>query len=117
MTVARIMEVLASRSFRFVTEDDLQRGLAEAFTADGIPFEREVPLTKRDRIDFVTGQIGVEVKIGGALSALTEQLLRYSKSDRVKELVLVTSHLRLGNLPLEIGGKRLTIVTLSRGFA
>lgn len=117
MTAARIMEAIATRSFRFVSEDDLQRGLAEAFAADGFSFVREVPLSKRDRIDFLVGDVGIEVKIGGALSALTEQLLRYAKADRVRELVLVTSHQRLGNLPREIGGKKLTVVTLSRAFA
>lgn len=117
MTVARILEALTTRAFRFVSEDDLQRGLAEAFTADGIAFEREAPLSKRDRIDFMIGGVGIEVKTGGALAALTEQLIRYAAADRVRELVLVTSHLRLANLPRTIGGKKLTVITLPRAFA
>lgn len=114
--VAAISAALASRAFRFVTEDDLQRGIAEAFVADGITHGREVVLSKKDRIDFMVGRVGLEVKIGGSISALTAQLIRYAGLPEIDELVLVTSQYRLGNLPATIGGKPLTVVTIPRGF-
>lgn len=116
MTTAAIIAALAGHSFRFGTEEEFQNGIAWALAESGIECQREADLDQRDRIDFLVGRVGVEVKIKGSLTKLTAQLLRYAQHDAVDELVLVTSERRLANLPLRLNDKKLTVVTISRGF-
>jgi dihydrodipicolinate synthase/N-acetylneuraminate lyase len=115
--VADIVAALAGRSFRFADEAQLQAGIAEALGADGIAFEREARLDGKNRIDFLIGRVGVEVKVGGSLTDVTTQLMRYAARDEIDELVLVTSRLRHDRMPLKLNGKSLTVVTLARAFA
>lgn len=71
-----------------------------------MPYEREVILSPKDRIDFlVNGNIGIELKIKGAVSALTEQLERYATHDKIEVLVLVTTKTRLTGIPTIMNGK------------
>ena len=68
-------------------------------------------------IDFlIDGKIGLEIKIKGSPSAVTRQLMRYFECAMLKELVLVTGRAKLWNLPREILGKRLTVVSLWETF-
>lgn len=86
--------------------------------AHAIPFEREKVLDEKyGTIDFlVDGRIGLEIKIKGSPSAVARQLLRYFECGQVAELVLVTGRAKLGQLPREILGKKLTVVTLWETF-
>jgi hypothetical protein len=113
MTVARI---LGGVRFRFTDEAELQRGIAEALT-EWKP-EREVVLGPKDRIDFLLWGVGIEIKVKGGISKLTRQLHRYAQHERINALVLVTSReqYRL-QLPPELNGKRLHVVSLMGGFA
>lgn len=113
----RVVSAVAANSYRFANEDDLQRGIARALANAEIAFEREVVLRRSDRIDFLCGPIGIEVKVDGSISALTRQLMRYAESDRVRAIVLVTSRSRLGvQLPLSMNGKIVSVVNVG-GFA
>lgn len=86
--------------------------------ANAIPFEREKMLPeKAGTIDFfVDGRIGIEIKIKGSPSAVTRQLMRYFKCEVISELLLVTGRTKLGNLPKEILGKKLTVMSLWETF-
>jgi hypothetical protein len=113
-----IERAMLSRRFNFSTEKDLQTGVAVALTDFGIPFEREVVLSPKDRIDFLLpGGLGLEVKLEGSISALTRQLHRYAQLEAITELAIVVTRTRLLNLPLEIGGKRLHRILVMRAFA
>lgn len=116
--VSVIVKALKSRRFNYSNEKDLQEGIERVLRENRIPFEREKILAaKAGTIDFlVDGRIGVEIKIKGSPSAVTRQLIRYFECTEIGELVLVTGRAKLGNLPREILGKKLTVVSLWETF-
>jgi hypothetical protein len=74
----------------------------------GCEFRWEVWLDgdKRNRIDFVVGRIGVELKVDGSPAAVLRQLDRYAAAAELDAVTLVTTrraHLR--GLPSELRGK------------
>lgn len=105
--------VLSSRRYRFTTERELGDGITELLTQYGIPFEREAIVADTDRIDFLVGRIGVELKTKGSPSAVAAQLLRYAQNSAFDGLILVTSRTQLSRLPDTLHGKPLWIVNLS----
>lgn len=104
-TAPELVRMLAGYRYDLTSEDDLQQGLAEAMLRERVEFQKEVRLSPRDRIDFMVGRVGVEVKVGGSLSALIRQLYRYAEHQEVDSLVLVSSRIRLDRLPDTILGK------------
>lgn len=116
VTGADVAAAITLAHFVYRAEDQLQEGIAAALTAAGMPVTREVRLTARDRVDLLTGRVGVEVKVAGAADAVLRQLQRYATSDRIDELVLVTTRAHHRALPTQIGGKPLTVIAL-RGVA
>jgi hypothetical protein len=91
VTAPDLLSLISSTRFRFPDEDALQRGLEQLFTEKGIGYQREVRLSARDRIDFMVGNIGVEVKIGGGEHDVERQLFRYAEHPEVENLILVTT--------------------------
>ena len=97
VTPERLARLLRSYRFRHTSEDALQRAIVQVLTNEGIPFEREVKLGPKDRIDFMLpGGVGIELKVKGSATNVARQLQRYAKSDRITALVLVTSRLQAG---------------------
>lgn len=89
----------------------LHRAVAECLTKAGIPFRAEAVIGPRCRIDFLAEGVGIEVKMGKpAAGRLREQLLRYALCPDVKELLLLLE--KSVHLPPEIGGKRVTVMSL-----
>lgn len=109
-TIAAIKGALAGRVFNFWSELELQDGVRFSLERGGLAFEREVSLTRSDRIDFVVGTVGIEVKTGGSLAALTRQLFRYAQCDRIGALLVVTSKHRLSCVPHEILGRPVHVI-------
>lgn len=94
-------------------EYDLHRLVARALEDAGIDFSHEVPLGKGRRIDFLCGEIGIEVKRGRpAPGLLTKQLAGYLQSERLTALILVTE--RSASVPPLIGGKPVKVLSLNR---
>jgi hypothetical protein len=96
------------------TESELQRWMAarlgriEGFTCN---LEREVELAPGDRIDFLLGGVGLELKVQGGPNEIARQLFRYSASARVLELVLFSTRAtHAQRFPSELGGKPLYVV-------
>ena len=119
----RVAAAIARHRFRFDRERDLQDGIALALEGASIGFRREVHLTTREAlasglraagcIDFlVDGGVGLEVKIGGTLAAVTRQLHRYAHASGVDSLLLVTAKKALDRLPDALVGKPLRVVHL-----
>lgn len=111
-----VVQALSTVRFNFATEDDLQLGIGQALGT--IPHEREVILAGAGRIDFLVGDVGIEAKIKGGISAITRQLARYAQHDRIGALVVVTAkeQHRL-QIPGELGGKPIRVVCLRRGIS
>ena len=111
--LARFLE-----SFRYATSSEavLQEGIAEALGRAGVAFEREVELLPGDRIDFLAGPIGVEIKLAAGLSQVTRQLHRYAQSTRISELLLVTGSVRLARVPRSLNDKPVHVAALLGGL-
>ncbi len=116
MTAKEIANALYNRRFHFSNEKDLQRGIAQALTDLKLDFRPEVSLTKQDRIDFLIGDIGIEVKVDSPQSLVTRQLWRYAQCSEVQFLILVTTRSKHLNLPAEINGKPVYLVYLLNSF-
>lgn len=90
---ARVARALEGLSACFANEGDLQGAVSEALAAAGIEHQRERQLGAAGRIDLLTGDgVGVECKIGGSLSSIVAQLLRYLDAPECRGgVVLVTT--------------------------
>lgn len=91
-------------------ESDISEAVADAFTRTGIAFQREVWLNDTDRIDYMVGRIGVELKLKGTVSAVTRQLARYADSDLIDELILVTTRYTHRGIVNTLRGKPVTVL-------
>lgn len=111
-----ILRLLGAHRFNFTSEEELQAGIALALAP--LSPEREVILDGASRIDFMIGSVGLEVKIGGGISALTRQLARYATHPAVSALVVVTAkeQHRL-QLPSVLNGKPLHVIALRGGIS
>ena len=115
---------LSPQAFRCGNEAELQKAIHDLLRKDLGLFGmigREVPLSATDRIDFLIptedGGLGIEVKVDGSTSAVARQLQRYAESDRVTELLLLTTLRR--HAPLDgttLAGKPVHVLRLKGGF-
>lgn len=112
MTCDQIADLLRIQRFNFGSELELQDGIESVLRSAGLEYEREFKLGPCSRIDFLAGDVGVEIKIGGSLQAATRQLHRYAGSDRIGALILVSSRLFHDYFPEVLGGKPLRVVNL-----
>lgn len=108
-----LISAIVAHRFRYVSEAELQEGLAQVLAASGFGFSREHALSRADRIDFLVGTVGLEVKIDGGLSEVTRQVHRYLKYAELEGLVLVTTRAMHQRLPTTILGKPVGIAYLS----
>ena len=115
---ADLRALLLGSTFHFQNEADLQEGFAMLLTAHGVPFQREVRLSKKDRIDFlVDGGLGVELKVAMSAASVLRQLHRYAEHEEIAALLLVTrcaSHCRLP--PAAPNGKQIWVEYLQGAF-
>ena len=106
--VAAITAAVSAWRYTYLDEHYLQAGLAAALNAAAIAYQREVVLGPRDRIDFLAGTVGIEVKVAGSPARVAAQLLRYAHSDRVDALVLITTRRKHRALPPTLADVPLT---------
>lgn len=113
-----IVSLIRAHRFDLSSEDALQQGLAQVLSGSSFKHQREVALTKADRIDFMVEGCGIEVKVdGGALAAL-RQLHRYAQHRDVKSLLLVTTRAsHVGQLPTTMNEKPVQAVVLYGAFS
>jgi hypothetical protein len=94
-------------------ERQLHEMIAAALNEAGIAAKHEAMIAPRCRIDFLAGDIGIEVK-RGRLDAkrLASQAARYLSSPLVSKLILVTTD--RAPLPETIHGKPVVVFGLNR---
>jgi hypothetical protein len=112
-TATQVADVIRGQRYRYADEHDLQAGIAAALEQAGIPARREVPLSSTDRVDFLAGTIGIEIKVAGQTASVRRQLARYARSLEVSELILVTTRSAHRPMPPTLEGKPVHIVWLS----
>jgi hypothetical protein len=118
-TSVMIAALLQRHRFTCVNEDEVQFAISDLLYDAGVSFEREVALSKGDRIDFMVGapaRLGVEVKTQGTPVSVLRQLHRYAQHETVEALLLVTTQQRHRVLPDRVDGKKLTLVVLAGAF-
>ena len=94
-------------------EYDLHRLVMDALDAAQIPWEHEVKLAPRCRIDLMCGNVGIEIKRGKVERArILEQLRKYAACEQVQGLILVTE--KTVPLPRTIYGKPVRLICLNR---
>lgn len=117
MTAADVTDLLARYRIMGLAESVVQDQIERALRQEGIAYEREVELAPGDRIDFMVGTVGIEVKIKGTRAQIIRQLARYVRNDRVEEIVLAaTSRRVLASAPDEITGMHITKHLLQGGL-
>jgi hypothetical protein len=110
----RVTDVLSRTRFLIDDEKRLQASIADALTSAGLSFEREVRLSPRDVIDYVSDRVGIEAKVKGSKRAILRQVQRYAGSDRLDAIVVITA-VALG-LPDQINGKPVRMVSIGRAW-
>lgn len=124
-----IRNLLRAHQYRHANEIELHGGISDVLTRAGLTPQREVHLSERDRLDFLVDlpraggppvTLGIEVKIAGEPGDVRRQLERYAGSDRVGELMLVTTrykHLLAIPRVLDVGGTPtpVTVTLINRG--
>lgn len=110
----RILDVLRASRFRYTNEDGLQFAIAVALTNGRIPFEREVRLEHASRIDFLAGDVGIEVKVAGSAANVRRQIDRYCRNDRIAALILLTDRVRHLTVPDRSNGKPVHVVSIAK---
>jgi F0F1-type ATP synthase delta subunit len=107
-----LAKLIRNTVFRFSDEAALQDGIEVLLQRHGLDYRREMILSPQDRIDFMVGDIGIEVKVASPLSSVQRQLFRYAKDQRVKSLILVTTRAMHKQCPEELLGKSVEVVHL-----
>jgi hypothetical protein len=107
--MAALSELIRSRRYVYASEVELHAQLEQVMLDARLPVLRELRLSSRDRIDFLIGDVGIEVKVKGERTPL-RQLTRYAGYSTVSGLLLVTT--RAAALPPLLGGKPAAVVSL-----
>ncbi len=85
-------------------EMDIHQMVGQRLAEAGLIYQHEARIGKGCRIDYLVGDVGVEIKKGKPIAAvLQKQLLRYAACEAISSLIVVTQ--RHVNLPKAIGGK------------
>lgn len=114
MTADTILQALMSlRAPQPQDEYDLHGLVADALSRAGIDFLHEAPLAPRCRIDFLCGDVGIEIKRGRPeKAAIEKQLRRYGETGKLASLILVSE--KNPDVPAYAGGVPVYPVSLQK---
>lgn len=113
----RLINILEQIKVGFLPQEtQIHSIIAESLVKNGIEFQHEYRLSSDSRIDFLSGNIGVEVKKSTVKDKdLLKQLKKYSESDKISKIILVTT--KSVNIPSFINNKQIYIVNLYRNWS
>lgn len=113
--IPQLAFLLGGFRYRFVSEVELQDGIAKVLHGANLNFERELTLPRvegvrmvagvNDRPDFIVDGIAVEVKIKGGLSALLRQMSRYADHPSIRGVLAIGTPRWLDGVPSSLSGK------------
>ena len=112
MKLSQILPLLSKHRFHFQSELELQYGVEQLLKTARIKYSREHSLSSHDRIDFLVGSLGIEIKVGGSMTELLRQVHRYLEYPEIQEMLIITSRIKHAGLPKEINGKRVVVYHL-----
>lgn len=88
----RVVAELPRFAYRFTSEVELHRGIAQVLQQAGIAFRHEHVAGPRDRFDFLLPPgIVIEAKTKGSLAQALAQVNRYAAREDVQAVVLVAA--------------------------
>ena len=114
--MSNLLTTLRGHRFNFDTEAELQDAIEKVLKESGLYYAREVRLGEKDRIDFLLGPVGIEVKTDSPTNAVLRQLHRYAQYVLIAELVLITNRAKHLSIPRQIGGKPVTVIFTGSPF-
>lgn len=109
MTSDIVSNLISTHRFHFTCEEDLQAGIESLLRGAELPYIREARLSPRDRPDFFTKGLAIEIKVKGSRTNVLRQLMRYAKNEQVEEILLVTTRSSHRAMPETIGGVPLSV--------
>lgn len=112
MDLATLKYQLGQYRYRFDTETDLQMRVEDALKDIGAEYHREFPLDGRNRIDFLVGDVGIEIKVDGSLTEVARQVHRYLGFQTVGSLLLITTRGTHKKMARSMQGKELDILVV-----
>lgn len=112
--IERIFSAIKYKNYTLSNEKKVQIQLLSHFKSAGLDAKREVHLSNDSIIDFMIGDIGIEVKVKGAAFGILKQCERYCEFDQVKCLLLISA--KFIGFPEEINGKPCYFFSLSRSM-
>ena len=115
MTAQQVLTALSAiRAPQTQDEYDLHGLAADALQRAEIDFRHEAPLAPRCRIDFLCGDVGIEIKRGRPdVNAVSRQLRRYADSGKLRTIILL-SEKTAPNLPGYVAGIPVYPVSLQK---
>lgn len=94
-------------------EMDIHRHVRDALNANRIAYIHEARLSPGCRIDYLAGNVGIEIKKGKPdKKRLLAQLTRYLQHEQLTSIIVVSWH--SVPVPAQINGKRAERVVLSQ---
>ncbi|HSI86845.1 MAG: hypothetical protein ACAI35_04340 [Candidatus Methylacidiphilales bacterium] len=114
----RIYKALSAITMQPRSELELHETISKLLTAQGIVHRREVK-TNRGTVDFVIGDIAMEIKIKGGSIDIARQLIRYLQDPQFTSLILVTTKaikLPITEVETPEGNKPVFVIELWRNF-
>jgi hypothetical protein len=114
MSAAEVFAVLSKGRLPCDREVDLQDAVEWLLKSYRVEFIREHDLTGHGRVDFMCGDVAVEIKVNGSARAIYRQCRRYCECPEVKALILVTN--KTIGLPEEINGKPCRVLSVGKAW-
>jgi len=111
--IETIHKLFESPFVHLTDEKKLQDEIAQRLNEHEIEYVKEAPV-QGGVIDFLVGQIGIEIKIKGSKREIHRQCKGYCQDERIQDLVLVTS--KTCSLPEFINSTRIFVVSLGRAW-
>lgn len=109
--IYNIFSTMNLYKFNLSDEKILQEQIFSVLKGKVNNLKKEYRLNEKDIVDFYVDGIGIEIKIKGTVKNIYRQLERYSLSDKIHSLILVSS--KYMGLPETINNKNIYFYNLS----